>query len=132
MEFVPLVAEIHEELCRMYGRMHGLDAALREGDARSLEIEEQGQVINDLHDEVAAGDGNIGLLHGEINALNHTLQENAQHSRERLEEKQLGLSQLGEQLACRDQEIVRQQGCVEEKAQIISQLAERSRKKTSR
>ena len=85
-EFVPLVAEINAELNRLHGRMHGLDAILREGDARSLELEEQGRVIKGLHDEVTARDGEIGCLHGEIDALSHALKDNAQHSRERLDE----------------------------------------------
>ena len=111
-DFVPLVAELNEGLNCLLGKMHGLDAALRDGDAHSLALQEKQRVIDSLHEE--------------ISTLSNSVQESAQRSREQLEAKQHELSQLAGNIGKADRRIAELHAAAEAREQEIAVLHTRA------
>lgn len=120
-DYVPLVAELHKGLNHLLGKMHGLDAALRDGAAHALALQEKQQLIDRLHEE--------------IGTLNDRMQESAQHSREQLEAKQHELGQLAGNIGKADRQIAELQAAARSREQDIAALnaaAEEYRQESAR
>jgi len=124
-DFVPLVAELNMEIDHLYGKLHGLDEALRESDDRARQLEKKGQVIAQLQGHIIEKSGEINQLKKDAEGLNQSLHYHAVRTSELLGEKQEAIGQLAEKVAERDQEIDRLNGHVEEKGLIINQLTEK-------
>ncbi len=122
--FVPLVSELNEEIDHLYGKLHGLNEALRESDDRARLLEEKGQVIAQLHGEVKEKSSEISQLQNDIEGLHVSQRDHAQRTSELLDEKQEEIVQLAEKVSERDQEISRLHGHVEEKGLVINHLTE--------
>ncbi len=122
--FVPRVAELNEEINRLYGKMHGLDAALRESDDRARQIEEKREAIAELQGQIEEKNREIDRLQNNIDGLQGSLHDHAQQFKEQLKDKQAEIGELEEKVSEREQEISRLHGHVEEKGLVINQLTE--------